>query len=383
MKVFSVDAPKLTLEKLREWEQTTTKDPTLPPPLRTESETWSYIWRAKSGSKRRFAESESKASEAESDPAGSRTITTAKKGSSDDKTIPLTDPQFSKMARENGILSMIGSREPSNIMDICAILETGRNSPTPGQTEFAAFRSDVEISGNEISVGVVVLSILKRCDLPYKRALNQPFTKFPSKVGFNDGLSVAKPDLVEGYFAPAFKPYDFERPVADSAIPTQCEYPIAMSHLTGDFKKLGGNFRCGQHQAAYNAAFLVYARDQAGIAVNGPDKVDAAFVGSFICDGERLQISVHYSSKDSSGKTVYHQTPVFDRNIRMNRASFTDGRKHLRNLQDWAQENANEIRLALIAHDMQSDSDALDESIVGGPRKVISPVSMDDKTVKK
>lgn len=187
-----------------------------------------------------------------------------------------------------------------------ATLKTGRDSPTPGQTEFAAFRSDVEVSGNEVSVGVALLSILKRCDLPYKRSLYQPFTKFPPKVGFNDGLSVAKPDLVEGYFAPAFKPYVFQRPLGDSAVPKQCEYPIAMSHLTGEFKKLGGDFRCGQHQAAYDAASLVYARDQAVGAIHRPDKADAAFVGSFICDGERLQISVHYSSKDSSGKTVYH-----------------------------------------------------------------------------
>ncbi len=214
----------------------------------------------------------SKASEAESDSTGSRATKVAKRGSSEDKTIPSIDPQFSKMARENGILSMIDSREPSNLVDIYAILKTGCDSPTPEQTEFAVFRSDVEVSGNGVSVGVALLSILKRCDLPYKPALNQPFTKFPPKVGFNDGLSVAEPDLVEGYCAPAFKPYVFQRPLGDSAVPPQCEYPIAMSLLTGEFKKLEGDFRCGQRQAAYDAASLVYAKNQAVVAEYRPYK---------------------------------------------------------------------------------------------------------------
>jgi len=67
----------------------------------------------------------------------------------------------------------------------------------------------------------------------------------------------------------------------------------------------------------------------------------------------------------------------------MNLVSFINGRKDLRNLQEWAQDNANEIRLCLIAHDMQSESDAPDVSVVGGRRKVIGPISMDDKVVEK
>ncbi len=67
----------------------------------------------------------------------------------------------------------------------------------------------------------------------------------------------------------------------------------------------------------------------------------------------------------------------------MNLPSFINGRKHLRNLQEWAQGNANEIRISLIAHDMQSESDAPDVSAVGGPRKLIGPISMDDKVVEK
>lgn len=67
----------------------------------------------------------------------------------------------------------------------------------------------------------------------------------------------------------------------------------------------------------------------------------------------------------------------------MNLANFTNGRKHLRNLQEWAQDNANEIRRAHIAHGMRSESGAPDVSIDGGPNKFISPVSMDDIFVEK
>lgn len=154
---------------------------------------------------------------------------------------------------------MLKSREPSNLVDTCAVLKAGRNSPMRGQTEFAAFCSDVEISGNEIYVGVAVFAILKPCFPLYKGALNQPFTKFPLKGRFIDGLSVAKPDLVEGWFVPTFEPYHFERPLGDSAMLTRWESSNAMSHLTGEYKRVGGDFDAANIRQL--TASHVYARN--------------------------------------------------------------------------------------------------------------------------
>ena len=103
-------------------------------------------------------------------------------------------------------------------------------------------------------------------------------------------------------------------------------------------------------QAAYDAAALIYGRNQACLAMGKPDEAKVACVGTFVSNGEMLHISVHYATNHTSDPTVYHHYPIFSESFILNHASFTLARKHLRNLQEWAMENATSLKTDLIAH---------------------------------
>jgi len=50
--------------------------------------------------------------------------------------------------------------------------------------------------------------LLKRYDEPgYHKSYNQSFSNFPKNVGFNNDLSAAQPDMVEGLDMPEFEPF--------------------------------------------------------------------------------------------------------------------------------------------------------------------------------
>ena len=97
----------------------------------------------------------------------------------------------------------------------------------------------------------------------------------------------------------------------------------------------------GSRQAAHDAASLVYGRGQALLAFEKENNGEEAYVASFVCDGERLQLSVHLIRKAvATAKTSYHQYIVFDGNIRSDLPTFLNGRRRLLNLRDWAKDNA-------------------------------------------
>ena len=263
-----------------------------------------------------------------------------------------TDPNFAIVAQENGILDRLDSINPVNYDEIRTRLEQSRNSPDPDLEQFKDFRERIQYSSNEQGVKQAVISLLsRRFGKKYTHLYYQEFTMFPSNVGFNDGLTPAKPDFVEAYLAGAFKPYPLDLQLGGSAVPVSGNNPIALAHIAGEFKKLaGGNMVSALELAAYDAATFIYGRNQACLAIDKPDEAKVACVGTFVSNGDQVIIAVHYATNDDSGRTVYHQCPIFSCNLVMNHASFILGRRHLRNLQDWAMENATSLKTALIAH---------------------------------
>ncbi|KAL9627764.1 MAG: hypothetical protein Q9164_007499, partial [Protoblastenia rupestris] len=184
----------------------------------------------------------------------------------------------------------------------------------------------------------------------YTQVYRRKFTMFPSNVGFNDGLSPAKPDFIEAYVAKTFKPNSLIRLLRGSAVPIPGGRPIALAHIAGEFRRLSGDMECAMYQAAYDAATLIYARNQACLAMGKPDAAKVAGVGTFVSNGNQVHISVHYATNHTLGQTVYHHCPIFSDNFLLDNARFTLTRKHLRNLQEWAMENATSLKNNLIAH---------------------------------
>ncbi|KAL6713040.1 hypothetical protein ACLMJK_009436 [Lecanora helva] len=273
------------------------------------------------------------------------------KTSSSSKFVSTTDPQFARMAEENGILDRFDSIDPVNFDEVRTRLEQARNSPDPDLQEYKDFCKRIQLSQNEQGVAQAVIPLLcRRTDEGYTQVYDQKFTMFPSQVGFNDGLSPAKPDFIEAYVASTFKPYPLIRRLGGSAVPVPGGHPIALAHIAGEFKRLSGDMECAMCQAAYDAATLIYGRNQACLTIGRSDEARVACVGTFVSNGDQVYISVHYATNHASGQTVYHHCPIFADNFLLNHASFTLTRKHLRNLQEWAMENATSLKTDLIAH---------------------------------
>lgn len=288
---------------------------------------------------------------------GSRPSQSPGPAGSDTTLVLTTDPRFPRHALENGILPYNPSTPPSNFEDIKAFLEQDRKSPGPDQTEFTTYQQQVETAPGEAGVKSALQdNILQRRKYGvYKIEHDQQFSRFPGNVGFNNGLSAATPDWVEGYF----KNYiDQQNPtfqlLGDSAVPTAVTFPIVLAHLVGEFKKLGGNLATGSQQAAYAAACLVYGRDLASLSMQKGIEPGMAYVGSFVSDGHYLRISVHYKTEDPiSQATQYRQYVVFAANVQQDYEHFEIGYRMLRNLQDWTQQNAGML-IMVPKHDGQA-----------------------------
>ena len=274
----------------------------------------------------------------------------------DTTLIPTTDPRFPRLALENGILPYNPSTPPRNFEDIKAFLEQDRKSPGPGQTEFTTYQQQVATAPGEAGVKSALQdNVLQRRKYGVdKIEHDQQFSRFPSNVGFNNGLSAATPDWVEGYFKNYIDQTPTFQSLGDSAVPTAVTFPIVLAHLVGEFKKLGGNLATGSQQAAYAAACLVHGRDLASLSMQKGIEPGMAYVGSFVSDGHYLRISVHYTTEDPiSQATQYRQYVVFDANVQQDYEHFELGYRMLRNLQDWTQQNAGMLMM-VPKHDGQA-----------------------------
>lgn len=199
---------------------------------------------------------------------------------------------------------------------------------SPDVADYKEHLYDVVTVDNEDTVKQTVLAQIKKYkDGGYRSAFNQQFTEYPSKVGFNNGLSTPKPDLIQGISLQAFEPYPVKDQLDGSAVPTSSLFPITLAHIAGEFKRPGGDLIQAQGQAAYDGASLVYGRITAHESMGRADPPGSAHVGSFISDGVHITTFVHYAAKNSLGKVVYHQWPVTDTDIQLSHQSVKTGRR--------------------------------------------------------
>ena len=259
------------------------------------------------------------------------------------------------------------SNEPDKFSEIYNYFNRSRQSVSPDVTDYKEYLYDAVTADNEDTVKQAVLAQIKKYkDEGYRSAYNQQFTEYPSKVGFNNGLSTPKPDLIQGISLEAFEPYPVKDRLDGSAVPTSSLFPITLAHFAGEFKRPGGDLIQAQGQAAYDGASLVYGRNAARESMGRADPPGSAHVGSFISDGIHITTFVHYAAMNTSGKTVYHQWPVTDTNIQLSHQSFKTGRQQLRNLQDWTRENSYLLKEDLLNHYKLSQAQGNEQSIPEG-----------------
>lgn len=256
------------------------------------------------------------------------------------------------------------SNEPDNFSEIYNHLNRLRESVSPDVADYKEYLYDAVTADNEDTVKQAVLAQIKKYKIEgYRSAYNQQFIEYPSKVGFNNGLSTPKPDLIQGISLQAFEPYPVKDQLDGSAVPTSSLFPITLAHIAGEFKRPGGDLIQAQGQAAYDGASLVYGRSTARESMGRADPPGSAHVGSFISDGIHITTFVHYAAKNPLGKVVYHQWPVTDTNIQLSHQSFKTGRRQLRNLQDWARENSYLLKEDLLDQYKLSQAQSNEQSI--------------------
>ena len=102
-----------------------------------------------------------------------------------------------------------------------------------------------------------------------------------------------------------------------------------------------------RHQAAYNGALMAYARSEACTYLGDPDPVDHASIHTFTTDGTILNTYAHFLT-DDGGQIRHHSYPTSSSFLTSTYDDFKRSRRRLRNLQDCAWRNSQELRNDLL-----------------------------------
>jgi len=237
------------------------------------------------------------------------------------------------------------SKPPVNLKSRQERIDRSRSTASPSESDYRHFASAIRRAPNEASVLVETAThLLKRYDDPgYQRSYNQAFTNFPKNVGFNNDLSAAQPDMVEGLDMPEFDPFPVREQLGGAATVYSGPQATTLPHLAGEWKGPGKDMILAQTQAGYDGACMVYGRNEARSFLESPDPAGHAFISTFTTDGTTLNIFDHYSS-ESQGQVKYHQYPTSNSFLISTYEDFKKSRRQLRNLEDDAKVASEKLR---------------------------------------
>ncbi|KAL1844419.1 hypothetical protein VTK73DRAFT_2590 [Phialemonium thermophilum] len=262
------------------------------------------------------------------------------------KTTSTTTSGFADQAYRNGILDPVSSKPPRNLDDIRSRFAQPRRTASPTESAYEDYVYNVASAVNESTMVVEVSGqLLKKYDgRGYPRAFNQAFTAFPRDVGFNDGLSTPQPDFVEGVEKQGFRPFPVNDHVEGAVLYRDNPHSVVLPHVAGEWKGPGKDMTEARLQSAYDGAALVYARNQALAYLGQSDPPGYAEVTTFTTDGTNLNLYAHYAALSEDGTLEYHQYPVKSVHLTDSHQGFRDGRRALRNGQDYAREQSYAMR---------------------------------------
>lgn len=262
------------------------------------------------------------------------------------KTTSITTSSFADQAYKNSILPPHHSKPPTNLKDIQERHSKSRTTTSPTESEFKRYFNKVERAPNESTMVVeTTRRIIKDYnEEDYHQSFNQSFTGFPKDVGFNNGLSAAQPDYVEGLEKAVYDPFPVDEYVPGAVLYEDDPDSLALPHLAGEYKARGKNMEEARLQSSYDGAALVYARNQALSYMGKSDPPGHAEVTTFTTDGTTLNQYAHYAEKTEDGTTKYHQYRIKSTNLIDSHQEFKDGRRGLRNAQDYARDQSYTLK---------------------------------------
>ncbi|KAH6650465.1 hypothetical protein F5144DRAFT_617330 [Chaetomium tenue] len=172
---------------------------------------------------------------------------------------------------------------------------------------------------------------------------DQGCTGLPEDLGLNCGLSTLQPDFVEGLEKEEFRPFPVDEYVPGAALHQDDPHSITLPHIAGEW---AGDMREATVQSAYSGAAMVYARSQALAYMGEQDPPGHASVTTFATDGTNLNIYAHYATpvEGDESRLEYHQYLISSTNLKSTYQGYKDGWRSLRNAQDYAKGQSEQLR---------------------------------------
>ncbi|KAK0636537.1 hypothetical protein B0T17DRAFT_478504, partial [Bombardia bombarda] len=270
------------------------------------------------------------------------------------KTTSTTMSGFADKAYKNGILRPLHSRPPTSLDDIRRRHAAPRETASPPESVYEGYANRVGKAGNEATVVVETSGkLLKEYDdKGYNRAFSRLFTNVAPNAGYNDGLSAPQPDFVEGLEKQEFRPFQVADHIPGAALYHDDPFSLTLPHVAGEWKGPDGSMREAELQSACDGAALVHARNQALAYMGKSDPPGHAAITTFTTDGTSLNMYAHYAlpSEEDENTLEYHQYKYASTNIKDSYQGHKDGRKGLRNAQDYAREQAYALKDQLKEH---------------------------------
>ncbi|POS70131.1 hypothetical protein DHEL01_v211476 [Diaporthe helianthi] len=285
---------------------------------------------------------------------------------------------FAIQAYKNGILNSRLSKPPSNIRLIHDYNLRYRNSPSPTESEYKQYVRDVEGARNEATLLARTNGMLLKeyQDEGYTKVFNHAFSGFPKDAGVNNGLSAPQPDFVEGLEMQEYYPFPIDEYIKGAVLYKDDPCSLTLPQLAGEWRSRGKDMDGARLQSSYNGATLVFARNQALSYIGKPDPPGQSEVMTFTTDGTNLNLFAHYATRSSEdGRLQYYQYPVDSTNLTISHQGFKDGRRGLRNGQDWARQQAYNLRDELKGHWKQQCHAGPKETTGEGPLTAADPSS--------
>lgn len=274
------------------------------------------------------------------------------------RSISTTSEGFENRALQNGVLDAVRSgKQPVVDADVKKKLLASRGSASPTQSQYNKFADRiVEASNEQGTIAVYSKYIFQdtedaHFDIGYRRKEDKMWTEFPKNVGFNNGLSAPKPDMIEGFARDSFPP-TIEQIKSSKIVRDEPKY-VALPHMAVEYKAREKSLHEAKVQAGYDGAAMVYGRNEALGLIGKADPPRRPAVLTATTIGQEWNVYAHYAHPDVTGKAEYYQCRMAGGSME-NLNEYKQGRKILRNMQDFAREQASDLRDDLNKHYIES-----------------------------
>lgn len=278
-------------------------------------------------------------------------VQSLRSGSSADtsRSISATSERFENRTLDNGVLDAVRSgKQAVADSDVKKKLLASRGSASPTQSQYNKFADRiVEASNEQGTIAVYSKYIFQdtedtHFDIGYRRKEDKMWTEFPKNFGFNNGLSAPKPDMIEGFSRDSFPP-TIEHIKASRLVRDEPRY-VALPHMAVEFKAREKSLHEAKVQAGYDGAAMVYGRNEALKYMGKADPPRQPAVLAATTIGQEWNVYGHYAHpNDLTGQEEYYQCRMAGGSME-NLNEYKQGRKVLRNMQDFAREQSSDLR---------------------------------------